>query len=240
MNDTLTVFKGMITTPLFMLTLTIGSFLLGQAIYKRCGRFAILPPLVIAAIIITVTLKWLDVDYSQYKESVQILGLLLGTATVSLAIPLYQQLHLIRSYARPLLVTVIAGGFFAPVSAVAIAWLFGATDLTLRSLLTKSITMPIALATTENLGGLPAITAGAVVLSGIVGATFALPIMNRLKIHSPVVRGFTMGLTAHVIGTVRAFESDKMTGSFSSLGLAITGAFAGLAIPLIYHLVIAF
>ncbi len=239
MNNTLTVLRSLVTTPLFMLTITIGSFLLGKVVYKQCGRFAILPPLAIAAIIITAVLKWLGVEYSHYKENTQILSLLLGTATVALAVPLYQQVHLIRSHARPLLVTLVAAGIFAPACAIGIAWLSGATDLTLHSLLTKSITMPIAIATTESLGGIPAIAAGAVALTGIAGAALALPIMDRLKISSRVVRGFTMGLTAHVIGTARAFESDNMTGSFSSLGLALTGAFTAVAAPIIYHLVMA-
>ena len=235
MTDPQNIFIPLLNSPIFGLTLTIGSFLIGQKIYQLSGRFAPCHPVVIAVLFVTLFLEILGINYDDYRNSTEILNILLGTATVALAVPLYQQMHLVKTHAKALLITLIAGAVFAPAIALFIAWLCGANETTLLSLVSKSVTTPIAIAITENIGGLPAIAAGTVIIVGIFGAAVGLPIMNRLKIHNKAVRGFTLGLTSHAVGTAKAFELDPVTGAFASLGLALTGAITALATPIIWH-----
>ncbi|WP_281648405.1 LrgB family protein [Parendozoicomonas sp. Alg238-R29] len=223
------------SSPLFAITLTAGSFLVGQKIYKACKHFPLFHPVVVAVLIVTAFLQLTGISYEQYRSDTQVLSLLLGTATVALAIPLYQQLHLIRSHAKPLLITLVTGAIFAPTIALLLAWACGASEQTLLSLAAKSVTTPIAIVVTESLGGIPAIAAGTVIIVGIIGSVVALPILDLLNVRSRVVRGFTLGLTSHAVGTARAFESDTVTGAFSSLGLALTGAITAIATPLVWH-----
>ena len=223
------------THPLVVITLTAGSFVLGQKIYLLLGRFPLFHPVVVAATFVTLFLEGLNIPFENYRDNSQILSLLLGTATVALAVPLYKQLHLIRQHARVLLIGLIAGSAFAPAIALLIAWLCGANKLTLLSLAAKSVTTPIAIVVTKDIGGIPAIAAGTVIAVGIFGAVVGPIIMDLLNIRSKVVRGFTLGLTSHAVGTARAFEIDPVTGAFSSLGLALTGAITAIAMPLIWH-----
>ena len=159
-------------------------------------------------------LELTGLDYQQYLKSTQLFTLLLGTATVALAIPLYQKLDLIRSHAVPILVTLIAGAVFAPAVAIGIAWLAGATDITLLSIAPKTVTTPIAMAVAESMGGLTTVAAGTVISVGIFGAVMAPPVMSWMGITSPTVKGFTLGLTSHAVGTARAFEISPVCGAF--------------------------
>ena len=229
--------QELLQSPLFSLTLTAGSYLLGQKIYKLAHGFPLLHPVLIAVIPVVLALEVIGVDYHQYLQSTELFTLLLGTATVALAVPLYQQLHLIRSHALPLTVTLVAGAIFAPAIALLLGWACGATEITLLSLAPKSVTTPIAIAVAESIGGLAAVAAGTVICVGIIGAVIAPPIMDRMNIHDPAVRGFTMGLTAHAVGTARAFEISPVCGAFASLGLALTGALTAFTMPLVWELV---
>lgn len=226
---------SLLHSPLFTITLTAGSFLLGQKVYQACKRFPLFHPIVISVLAVTAFLEATGTSYADYRSSTYVLNLLLGTATVALAVPLYQQLHLIRSHARALSITLIAGALFAPIVAIGLAWLVGGSEEILLSLAAKSVTTPISIAVTEGLGGIPAIAAGTVICVGIIGAVVGPPILDHLKITNPAVRGFTLGLTAHAVGTARAFESGTVTGAFSSLGLALTGAITAIGAPVIWH-----
>ena len=229
-----------LSSPLFSLTLTAGSYLLGLKVYRASRCFPLLHPVVVAVISVIFMLQLTGIEYHQYLDSTRLLSLLLGTATVALAVPLFQQLHLIRSHTRPLVITLLAGAAFAPVVALLLAWLCGASEVTLLSLASKSVTTPIAIAIAENLGGLATVAAGTVICVGVFGAVLGPPVMDRLKIDAPAVRGFTLGLTAHAAGTARAFEAGAVCGAFASLGLALTGAVTALTVPLLWELLKGF
>ncbi|MCL6271175.1 LrgB family protein [Sansalvadorimonas sp. 2012CJ34-2] len=229
--------QELLLSPLFSLTLTAGSYLLGQKIYKLSRCFPLLHPVLMAVIPVIVILHLTGLDYLQYREGTEFFTLLLGTATVALAVPLYQQLHLIRTHARALMWTLVLGAIFTPAVALGLGWISGATEVTLLSLAPKSVTTPIAIAVAESIGGLATVAAGTVICAGIVGAVIAPPLMSRMGIHNPAVRGFTMGLTAHAAGTARAFEISPVSGAFASLGLALTGALTAFTMPLAWELI---
>lgn len=219
--------------PLFGLCLTGAAFLLARQVYQRFRQTAWLHPTILGAGLVIVALKSLQLDYEAYRQSVDLLYFLLGPATVALAIPLYQQRHLIRKAAAPLLLTTAVGASIASLIALALAWSLGGSETLLRSLASKSITTPIAIAVSESIGGLASIAAGAVVFTGVIGIIIGPKILNWMKIEDDRVWGFSMGLIAHGIGTVRAFERSPQAGAFASLGLGLTGSFSALMIPLI-------
>lgn len=219
--------------PLLGICLSCGAFLIARFIYQRTGQTAWLHPTVVGALIVIAALKGFSLNYDAYRQSVDLLYFLLGPATVALALPLYQQRHLIRQAAGPLLLTTTFGASLASLSALGLAWGLGGSELLLRSIASKSITTPIAIAVSESIGGLASIAAGAVVFTGVIGIVFGPKILNWMKVEDDRVWGFTMGLIAHGIGTVRAFERSPEAGAFASLGLGLTGSFSALMIPLI-------
>ena len=226
-------YNELLNSALFALTLSLLAFHLGNLLYQRAGRIALLHPTIIGATLVAFALSKLNLDYQSYLESNKLLMFWLGPATVALAIPLYQQLHLIRKLAIPILVTVISGSLFAAGSAVAIAYYLGATETTLLSLMPKSITTPIAISTAQEIGGLSTLAAGAVALTAAIGITFAPWVFRLLNITDPQIKGLCLGITAHGMGTVRAFELNASAGAFSSLAMCLTGSFSAIFIPIV-------
>ena len=104
------------------------------------------------------------------------------------------------------------------------------------SLAPKSATLPIAMAVSEQIGGLPSLTAVAVAVTGIVGAIMARNLLNALHIDDPAVRGFAVGITAHGIGTARAIQVSETAGAFAALAMGLNGVATALLLPLILKL----
>ncbi|WP_101758778.1 LrgB family protein [Oceanicoccus sp. KOV_DT_Chl] len=199
-------YSELLASPLFALTLSVAAFYLANILYRRCNELPLLHPTIIGAIIVALLLPRLNIRYQDYLEGNQLLMFWLGPATVALAVPLYQQLHLIRKMALPILLTFSTGAVFAGGSAVVIAYLLGATETTMLSLLPKSVTTPIAISLAEEIGGLTTLAAGAVALTAAVSIAMAPFVFRALKITDPKIQGFCLGITAHGMGTARAFE----------------------------------
>lgn len=223
---------ALLHSPLFAVTLALAAYLVSLKLYLTSGRFALLHPTASGAALIAGALMLLDRDIGEFYRDVDWLLFLLGPATVALAIPLYRQLHLLRDIAAPLLITTAVGGTFASLSALTLAWLFGANEQTLLSLTTKSVTTPIAIVVTEGLGGLVTVAVASVILTGVVAIVTVEWLFKKLGIEDDRVWGFCLGLAAHAIGTSRAFERSAVAGAFSSLALCLTGAFTAVVVPL--------
>ncbi len=230
----MTSFPGseLIHSPLFAITMTLAAFQIALLLYQRSGRFALLHPTISGAVLVSIGLVALDLDYHRYYRDINWLTFLLGPATVALAVPLSRQLHLLRDIAGPLLITTCCGATFACGSALILAWAFGADQSTLLSLTTKSITTPIAIAVTEDIGGIATIAVASVILTGVVGIVCIEWLFKKLKIEDDRLWGFCLGLAAHAIGTSRAFERSTVAGAFSSLALCLTGTFTAIAVPI--------
>lgn len=221
-------------TPLFGLLLTLISYKIATQLYKKSGGSLALHPFIISMIPVVITLKLADINYAEYMRQTDIIQFLLGPATVALAWPMHRQLRVLGKIWLPLLITVCIGGLLAAGICVGIAWAMGAPELMLSSLTAKSITTPIALEVVKLTGGSAALVAGAVAITGIVGAICAPAMLRWLKITDDRVRGFVIGLTSHAIGTARAFELSETAGAFSSLALSLTGTFTALVIPVLW------
>ncbi|MEC7816515.1 MAG: LrgB family protein, partial [Pseudomonadota bacterium] len=178
----------------------------------------------------------LPISYGNYREGAQWLTVLLGPATVALGIPLYQQMHHIKAMWRPIVVTLPIAATMAAVYAVVIAWALGATPEVLASLAPKSVTAPIAIGITEQLGGSVPLMMGGLLITGVVATLFVDLLGQVMKLEDERILGFALGLNGHAIGTVRAFDISPTAGAFASLGMGLTGVFTALILPLVFWL----
>ena len=124
----------------------------------------------------------------------------------------------------------------SPLVFVGIAWAVGADPITLKSLASKSVTTPIAMAVTEQIGGLPSLTAVFVILTGILGAIMVTPLFNAMRIRDMRARGFAVGLAAHGIGTARAFQVSDVAGAFAGIAMALNGIVTAVLVPLLANM----
>jgi putative effector of murein hydrolase len=133
----------------------------------------------------------------------------------------------------PIAAALFAGSVTAVASAVGIAVLLGASMETVTSLAPKSVTSPIAMGIAERIGGLPSLTAGLVILTGILGAIIGTPLFNAMGMKDWRVRGFAMGVTAHGIGTARAFQVNDVAGTFAAIALGLNGIMTAILVPVL-------
>jgi predicted murein hydrolase (TIGR00659 family) len=221
------------TGPLLWLTVTLAAYVIAQWLYERARLNPLLNPVAIAVILLVALLSATGTPYQTYFEGAQFVHFLLGPATIALAVPLYSHFGTVRAVLLPMLVALLAGAFTAVVTAVGTAALLGASFETLASLAPKSVTTPIAMGISERIGGLPSLTAVLVILTGILGAMLATPLLNALHIRDWRARGFAAGVAAHGIGTARAFHVSEVAGTFAGVAMGLNGLVTALLVPLL-------
>ena len=218
-------------SPLLGLTLTLCAYLLAQSVYARCGMSPLANPVAIAVAIISLVLVASGMSYQRYFAGAQVVHFLLGPATVALALPLARQMPRLRRSLFPLGCALLCGCVTAIVSAVVVAALLNASPELLRTIAPKSATSPIAMAVSEHLGGLPALTAVMVIVTGIFGSITGRFLLNALRVDSHAARGLALGVSSHGIGTARAFQVSAEMGAYAGLGMGLNGVLTALLAP---------
>ena len=220
-------------SPLLALTVTLMAYQFGLWLYSRSGHNPLVNPVLIAVGIIVGLLAITDTSYATYFEGAQFVHFLLGPATVALAIPLYQRLQQVRHSMSAIIVALFFGSATAALSAVGIGWLLGASRETLLSLAPKSATTPVAMGIAEQLGGLPSLTAAAVIITGVIGAMVGSSLLKLLKVDDDKAVGVALGVASHGIGTARALELSTMAGAFSGLAMGLNAIATAVLVPLL-------
>jgi predicted murein hydrolase (TIGR00659 family) len=220
-------------SPLLWLTATLWAYLAAHWLHERSHRNPLVNSVAIAVLLLIAVLTLTGTSYETYFDGAQFVHFLLGPATVALAIPLYDNLRIVRRSVVPLAVALAAGSVTAIVSAVAIAWLLGADPVTLKSLAAKSVTTPIAMAISERIGGLPSLTAVFVLLTGVTGGMIVTPLMNLIRVRDGRAVGLAAGVAAHGVGTARAFQVGELAGTFAGTAMALNGLLTAILAPLL-------
>ena len=218
-------------SPLLGLTATLLAYRLAYLLFKRSGYNPLANPVAIAVALLVVVLSWSHTPYQTYFEGAKFVHFLLGPATVALAIPLHQQLPKLRRNWVALLAGALLGSAAAVITAMTLAWALGASPSTILSIAPKSVTTPIAMGIAEKIGGLPSLTAVLVIATGILGASLSGLLMRWLGVRDDSVAGFALGVTAHGIGTARAFQVSEEMGAFAGLAMGLCGILMALLLP---------
>ncbi len=215
---------------LFPLVLTLGAFQFGRWCQKK-GKHPLLNPLLIAVLVVIGVLLLLGFDLKRYQAGMKSISWLLTPATVCLALPLYQQVKVLKKN----LPAIFAGIFAGTLSCLGFILLFCTLirlDAAISvSLLPKSITTAIAIVLSENNGGMVALTSAAILITGLIGNVAAPTLCKLLQFRDPVAQGVAIGTAAHALGTVRANEMGAIQGAVSSLSLVVAGVLTVVLFP---------
>lgn len=190
---------------------------------KRRFRLAILNPLLIAVICVIGVNAVMKVDYQTYNAGGQYLSYLLTPATVCLAVPLYEQLALLKKHLTAVICGIVAGVLASMVGVLICALVFGLEHELYVTLLPKSITTAIGMGVSEELGGIVTITVATIIVTGILGSVIADGVFALFRIEEPVARGLALGNASHAIGTAKAMEMGQVEGAMSGLAVAVAG-----------------
>jgi putative effector of murein hydrolase len=220
-------------SPLLALLLTLVAYEIGVAIYERANRNPFANPVAIAVVIVAVGISLIDMPYTKYFEGAQFVHFLLGTATVALAVPIYQCWDSLRGKVVPLVTALLCGGAVSIISAVFVAQWLGADIAIQKAMMIKSVTAPIAMGVAERISASPTLTAVFAVCTGVIGAIVARYILDALRLQAWWQRGFAIGVAAHGIGTSRAMSINAEAGAFAGLAMGMHGIAGAILIPLI-------
>ncbi|KRW71042.1 hypothetical protein AO729_15570 [Pseudomonas sp. TTU2014-066ASC] len=223
--------QAVIHHPLFGVAITLAAFQLSYAAYEKT-RWVFLQPVLVSMLMVVGVLLACGLGYKDYRLSAQMLTVMLGPATVALAVPLYLNLRRIRELFRPIMITLLVGGITATALGMALAWAFGADRMVLMTLAPKSVTSPIAMLVAEQIGGVVALAAVFVMITGILGAIFGPELLRRFGVQHPAARGMALGLTAHAVGTAQALQESEECGAFAALAMSLMGVLTAVLLPL--------
>ena len=210
------------TSAFFGAALSVCAYVLGMALQKKF-KIAIFNPLFISILTVIIVLLASGIEYDTYNVGAKYLSYFLTPATVCLAIPLYEQLALLKKNAAAIIAGILAGILSSGLCVLALALIFSIPHEMYVTLLPKSITSAIGMEMASELGGIPSITVAVIILSGIVGNMFAPMFCKIFKITHPVARGIAVGSSSHAIGTARAIEMGEVEGAMSGLSVAVSG-----------------
>ncbi len=222
-------------SPAFGVAITLICYQLGCCLQRYARRNPLCNPVLFAIASVIAVLLLTGTDYQTYFTTAAWLHFLLGPATVALAIPLYKNIGEIWRAALAIGTAVTTGAIVASGSAMAIAWSLGASPSVIRSIAPKSVTTPIAIGVSAQIGGIPDLTAVLVVATGVVGALWAPEITLLLGVRSWRARGLAAGVAGHGIATSRMLSMNETAGAFAGLAMGLCGLLTAVLLPLVFH-----
>lgn len=190
---------------------------------KRKWNSPLANPLLIAIILVILFLKLSGVEYETYNAGAKYLTYLLAPATVSLAIPMYERMQLLKENYAAILTGILSGVLASLVCVLAMALVFHLSQAEYVTLLPKSVTTAIGMDIAKELGGHSEIAAAVIIITGVLGNMAAEPICRIFAIRHPVAKGIALGTSAHAIGTAKAMEMGETEGAMSSLAIVVAG-----------------
>lgn len=206
----------------FGVIISLVSYGIGVLLKKKF-KSPLLNPLLISIIITIAVLLILGIDYGKYYEGAKYISYLLTPATVCLAIPLYEQVELLKHNFRAIITGIVSGVATSLFTILALAIVFRFSHDEYVTFLPKSITTAIGMGVSEELGGYVSITAAVIIITGVIGNIFAELIFRLFRIHEPVAKGIALGSASHAIGTAKAMEIGEIEGAMSSLSIVVSG-----------------
>ena len=204
---------------------------IGLLLKKRFKK-AIFNPLLIGIICVMAVLALTHVSYTEYYSGAKYISYFLTPATVCLAVPLYEQLALLRKNLGAVAVGIFSGVAAGLASVFLFAKLFSLDHTMYVSLLAKSITTAIGMGVSEELGGIVTITVAVIIVTGILGNMLAEAVFRVFRIDEPIARGLALGTASHAIGTSKAMELGEVEGAMGSLAIAVAGLLTVVAAPI--------
>lgn len=217
--------------PLFGAGVTLGAYQLAMAAYEKT-RWVFLQPVLVSMAIVIAILLLCGLSFAEYRVSAEALTLFLGPTTVALAVPLFLNLRRIRQLFWPTVLTLLVAGVVATVLGVALAWSFGAERIMLMSMAPKSVTSPIAMLVASQIGGIAALAAVFVMITGVAGAMLGPALLRLCGVRHQAALGMALGMTAHAVGTARAMQEGEECGAFAALAMSLMGMLTAVLLPL--------
>lgn len=220
---------------LFGVVLSLAAFEIGLFINRKT-KIAIFNPLLIAIALVIGFLTLFNIDFDTYNNGGKFINMFLGPSTVVLAVPLYKQIDLLKKNAKAILAGVFLGSLIGICSIIGISYLLGLDTTLIKSLIPKSVTTPIGISISNQIGGITAVTVLSIIITGVIGAIIGPAVCKLFKIEDSIAVGVSIGTASHAVGTTKALELGEIEGAMSSLSIGVAGIMTVILAPLILNL----
>ena len=209
-------------SPMFGIAISILAFLIGVYLNKKT-KSPLVNPLLVAIALIIIFLQVCKIPLTSYQVGGNMISMFLAPATTVLGYSVYRQIEILKKYFIPIAAGCFVGSITSMGSVILLCKLFGLNDILLASLIPKSVTTPIAMAISEQLGGIPAVTVALVIITGITGAVICPFLIRLFGIDNAVAQGVAIGTCSHAVGTSKALELGEIQGAMSGIAIGISG-----------------
>lgn len=220
------------------IALTALAYVAATRLHARANKHPTTNVVLVSVLLVWLLLRATHTSYADYAAAARPLALLLGPATVALALPLHASLGELRAATRPVVAGVLAAAVLATTSAVALSRALGLSRETVLSMAPKTVTTPIAMAIAERVGGSPALATLFVMVTGIFGALVVPTLFELVRVRDPRARGIALGAAAHGVGTARALQLGGAEAAFAALGMGLSGVITPVVAPLVVELLV--
>lgn len=224
-------------SPFFGILLSLIAFEIGLFLQRKT-KLLICNPLLLAIVFVILFLIITKIDVSIYQRGGNIINMFLGPATVVLAVPLYKQLNSLKNYFIPIMFGVFIGSLAGMLSIIMCSMLLQFEPDIIASLLPKSVTTPIGIEISAQLGGIPSITVLNILVTGILGTIIAEVVFKIFHIQDPVAKGIAIGTSSHAVGTSKALQLGHIEGAMSSLAIGVAGLMTVFLAPWIWSILL--
>lgn len=214
--------NDIVSNSLFGIGISLGAFIIGDFLYKKF-KVSVLNPLLTSIAIVIIFLQVSGISLEAYNIGGDAIAMFLAPATTVLAYSIYKQAVLLKKYFIPIAVGCLAGSITSMVSACFLCRIFGLDDKLTASMIPKSVTTPIAMEVSSQLGGIVSVTVAAVVITGILGAMFSPLMIKIFKVRNRIAAGVAIGSCSHAVGTSKAIEIGEIEGAMSGVSIGISG-----------------
>lgn len=213
---------AVLANGMFGIALSVAAFQVGVWLNKK-WKLPICNPLLIGTVLVIAVLLVFRIPPESYNVGGDIITMFLAPATTVLAYSIYNQIKVLKKYFIPVLAGCLAGSLTSIFSVLGLCKLFGLNEQLTASLIPKSVTTAIAIDVSGSLGGVPALTVVAVMITGIFGAAFAPLMVKLFRVKNPVAAGVAIGTCSHATGTSRAVELGEIQGAMSGVSIGVAG-----------------
>ena len=226
---------GLLNSPLAWLLVTLVAWSAASALSHHRGHPSWAAPPLVATVLLIGLLLATRTPYATYMTGGRFVDVLLGPATVALAIPMYRNAGLMRRSARALFPALLAGSVVTAASAMVLVRAFGGPAMLVRSIGAKSVTVPIAMGIAERIGGVPSLTAACVMITALITVPIMGPFLRILGVHDQAARGLAAGTVAHGVATARMLLVSPTAGAFSGLAIGLNAIVSAVLVPILAH-----
>ncbi len=232
-REILALWAPLLPSPLLWLVITLAAYLGARWLQRRCGGTPLANPVLIAIVVVAAIVVATGTPYRTYFAGAQFINFLLGPATVALAIPLARNLHHVRRSLHSIGLALLAGSATSIISGIGLVWLLGGSRTVALSRAPKAVTTPIAMAVSQQIGGIPALTAALAIVGGIVAAIVGRRMLTRMRIEDWRAHGLAAGVAGSGVAAAQVAPLDGLAAAFAALGIALNGLVTALIVPLV-------